>query len=182
MDRTLIKQDNDLLKSICGDLRKFRATFAPVVEAFDQFEIGSITNDIFIDIIAGNHNTVIDNYRKSLSDHLDKTLVKNSTLKRIVLAGTEETIANFIRACSAFVNTDAAPSPYGLDKDRTMFLTAKRLSLIGGELCISDKTKEQLLESYCHLYVETEADHLIYTALLNMQASLEVPCLRWVCP
>lgn len=172
-NRILLSQDDTLLADICSDLSRFESTFTGVIKAFNQLEIGEFTADHFDQVASGKAMVIVDAYRKSLSDHLENTLVKNSTLKRIVLESSEEMIANFLQACKDFINTDTTPDPYGRHKSRSVFLSIESLSFHEGRLIISPDSKEQLTERHCRIYVETEKDHLVYSALLKLQSGLQ---------
>lgn len=173
-ERILLHQDNELKARIMGDLSKYKRTFEPVKDAFEQLQIGKLTNDIFTTIAEGKAATLRPHYIKSVEDDLTKTGVINERLRAFAMDGTGEIFAKFEKAANDFVSTDLKPSPYGLDKDRTNFLALDDISYsINDGLFIDEKKQESILEKYCRLYASTDAEKELYHALTAMAPALQ---------
>lgn len=172
-ERILLFQDNALKGRIIGDLSKFKKTFEPVVAAFEQLQLGNLTNDIYLLIADRKAKDLRAEYKKSVDNELTASGVKNPVLRNIASQGTDDLFAQFVAAANAFVDTDLTPSPYGIDKDRTQFLSVSDLSYGPEGLFISEATEEAILESYCRLYASTELEKQIYHALQDLAPALK---------
>ncbi|UPT69404.1 MAG: hypothetical protein M0D53_09340 [Flavobacterium sp. JAD_PAG50586_2] len=167
MKRILIKENNNLQLDITRDLDQFTPVLSALKTSYEAFEIGPFTHEVFKYAILAGPDKHVQNYLASLNDQLDKLQITNSIIRENSLKNHELVIENFKKALSDVIKF--RPETYATSRPK---LTTKFISVNGnGLFFISKEDNENILETYCRIYIENEEEKRIFDCIENLKNS-----------
>lgn len=167
-ERILIAQDNDLLQEICSDLKQFTPLLNNVKKAYESLEIGEFSQSIFSEMVFVGTNKIAQRFISSIEIDIEKTGVSNSIVKENIKNGLDAVLNEFLNCVK--VLKKFRPETYSRQKS----LTFDNISFSQKGFSISHDNRENILESQCRIYLETEEEHVVYEDLKNFIAAFEV--------
>ncbi|MBF2709953.1 hypothetical protein [Flavobacterium soyangense] len=160
-ERILISQDNSLLDSICSDLRHFKPLLENLKTIYESLEIGPFTPQIYGEIVYSGTGEISKRFRASIEADIKKMGVSKSIIKDNITSGAETLLNQFV----VYVNELKRFRPDTFSREQKLNL--KCISLNEKGFVITSDDKEDILESQCRIYIETDEEHELYNALLK---------------
>jgi len=160
-ERILLSQNESLLKDICSDLQHFKPLLENLKTIYESLEIGAFTSQIYGEIVYSGTAEISKRFKASIESDIKKMGVSKSIIKDNIIAGSETLLNQFI----TYVNElkKFRPDTYSREKR----LNLKYISFNEKGFVITSEDKEDILESECRVYIETDAEHELYEALLK---------------
>ena len=158
-ERILLTQDNSLFNEICRDLEQFKPLLNDLKLGFELLEIGSFTNTILKEIVFSGTKGIENKFNEKIDFDFEKLGIKNTLIKENILKGSE-TILNKFLLC---VDETKKFTPATFSREKRLEL--KFISFGNGGFTMTNEDKENLLESKCRIYIETNDEHALYEAL-----------------
>jgi hypothetical protein len=160
-ERILISQDNSLLNDICSDLRHFKPLLENLKTIYESLEIGPFTSQIYGEIVYSGTGEISKRFRASIEADIKKMGVSKSIIKENITSGAETLLNQFV----VYVNELKRFRPDTFSREHKLNL--KCISFNEKGFVITSDDKEDILESQCRIYIETDAEHELYEALLK---------------
>lgn len=160
-ERILISQDNSLLNEICSDLRHFKPLLENLKTIYESLEIGPFTPQIYGEIVYSGTGEISKRFRASIEADIKKMGVSKSIIKENITSGSETLLNQFV----VYVNELKKFRPETFSRQKNLNL--KCISFDEKGFVITSEDKEDILESQCRIYIETDAEHELYEALLK---------------
>lgn len=157
--RILIAQDNSLLNEICSDLRHFKPLLENLKTIYESLEIGPFSDSIYKEILYSGTGEISKRFRASIESDIKKMGVSKSIIKDNITSGAETLLNQFV----VYVNELKRFRPDTFSREQKLNL--KCISLNEKGFVITSDDKEDILESQCRIYIETDAEHKLYEAL-----------------
>lgn len=167
-ERILISQDNELLKSICSDLNQFTPLLINLKKAYESLEIGEFSQTIYNEIIIIGTGKIAQRFVSSIELDIEKTGVIKSITKENIKKGADTILNEFLECVKGMKKF--RPETYTREK----WLTLNNISFSQKGFHISHDNKENILESQCRIYLNSEQDHNLYEDLTKFIESFEV--------
>lgn len=166
-ERILIAQDNSLLNEICSDLRHFKPLLEGLKTIYESLEIGDFTPQVYGEIVYSGTGEISKRYRASIESDIKKMGVSKSIIKENITSGAETLLNQFVM----YVNELKRFRPDTFSRQK--HLNLKCISFNEKGFVITSDDKEDILESQCRIYIETDAEHELYDALLKFIESFD---------
>jgi hypothetical protein len=160
-ERILISQDNSLLNDICSDLRHFKPLLENLKTIYESLEIGPFTSQIYGEIVYSGTAGISARFKASVESDIEKMGVSKSIIKDNITSGAETLLNQFVIYANELKRF--RPDTFGREKK----LNLKCISFNENGFVITSEDKEDILESLCRIYIETDAEHELYEALLK---------------
>lgn len=160
-ERILISQNNSLLNDICSDLRHFKPLLENLKTIYESLEIGPFTSQIYGEIVYSGTGEISKRFRASIEADIKKMGVSKSIIKENITSGAETLLSQFV----GYVNELKRFRPDTFSREHKLNL--KCISFNEKGFVITSDDKEDILESQCRIYIETDAEHELYEALLK---------------
>ena len=157
-----------MLKTILGDLKHFVPALNELKKAYEGLEIGDFSNEVLTEFKTGAVKSVLLRYDQNLQTQLDKSGVKNSKLRSIVLQGAEEPAVNLRTAYNNLLSINVVANPYL--NYRYKLLELSDISFKDGVFQVLNT--EEITENYCRIYLNDAKDKEIYTTLQKTKDAL----------
>jgi len=169
--RKRISQNDELLKDICNDLRKFKPALERLRAAYAALELTEEFKDsIYKELVTKGSARMTEQYKKELNAQLDKSGITNTNIRAVALAAAEEPQKLLNTALQELKDVVLIPSY--VTNPRHQLLSLKQISYVDHEFVITDQDRESIAEMHCRIYLETEEDHKTYNILINLQKAL----------
>ncbi|MDD2819715.1 MAG: hypothetical protein PHW29_00480 [Flavobacterium sp.] len=166
-DRILISQDNSLLNEICSDLRHFKPLLENLKTIYESLEIGDFTPQIYGEIVYSGTGGISERFKASVESDIKKMGVSKSIIKENITSGAETLLNQFV----VYVNELKRFRPDTFSRQKNLNL--KCISFNEKGFVITTDDKEDILEAQCRIYIETDAEHELYEALLKFIESFD---------
>ncbi len=166
-DRILISQDNSLLNEICSDLRHFKPLLENLKTIYESLEIGDFTPQIYGEIVYSGTGGISERFKASIESDIKKMGVSKSIIKENITSGAETLLNQFV----VYVNELKRFRPDNFSRQKNLNL--KCISFNEKGFVITSDDKEDILEAQCRIYIETDAEHELYGALLKFIESFD---------
>ncbi len=166
-ERILIAQDNSLLNEICSDLKQFKPLLESLKTIYESLEIGDFTPQIYGEIVYSGTGEISKRFRASIETDIKKMGVSKSIIKENITSGAETLLNQFV----VYVNELKKFRPETFSRQKKLNL--KCISFNEKGFVITSDDKEDILESQCRIYIETDAEHELYEALLKFIESFD---------
>lgn len=160
-ERILLAQDNVLLSEICSDLKHFKPLLENLKTIYESLEIGPFTSQSYKEIAYSGTDKISERFRASIESDIEKMGVSKSIIKNNIKSGSETLLNQFL----VYVSELKKFRPDTLSREKRLNL--KYISFNDKGFVITSEDKENILEALCRIYIETDAEHKIYQALLK---------------
>lgn len=157
--RILIKQDNTLLNEICSDLQHFKPLLDNLKTIFESLEIGPFNSKIYKEIVYSGTQGISERFKSGIESDIKSMGISKTIIKDNIKAGSEILLSQFI----TYVNELKKFSPNTFSREKRLNL--KQISFNDKGFVITSEDKENILEAECRIYIEMEAEHVLYEAL-----------------
>lgn len=160
-ERILIKEDRDLLKTICRDFSEYVPLLNKVKESYENLELGDFTQDIYKEIIDFGANKSLQKFNSSMINQFDKANITSTIIRSSMMSDT----LNIRESFKISVQELKSFKPFNISKmigQRYDFLKLHQITYENGRFFISDENEENILEQSCRTYLTTERDHLLF--------------------
>lgn len=167
MKRLLIKQDDQQFNKIEGEFNAYMPLLEKVKELYEQLNIGQFSEAIFNDIKDNVFPNVAERYKAELNNQLDAAGVTFPALRKQQFDGSLQPLHDF---------TSGVKELHGLSRTLYQLRYAKYSDQEGEFLPFSPEGKEEILDTHCRSYTETEEEYKLYTAaydFLNAYKKME---------
>ena len=166
-DRILLSQNDSLLNDICSDFKHFKPLLENLKTIYESLEIGAFTSQIYGEIVYSGTAEISKRFKASIESDIKKMGITKSIIKDNVKEGSETLLNQFI----TYVNElkKFRPNTYSREKQ----LSLKHISFNEKDFVITPEDKENILESQCRIYLETDDEHTIYEDLTKFIAAFE---------
>jgi len=157
MERKLIEENLKYFDLIKGDLPQFRPVIQAVWDAYETLGLGDFDNDVWAELRDQGPESIISHYRSELTRDMAATGIRNSAMKSALLADTEKPIEQLRQALSkakAF-----RPTIY---REFNELLELGQISILDGEITISDQDAETIKEKHCRIYLDSDEAYRLY--------------------
>ena len=154
-ERKLFREDTALLANIVSDLAEFKPALAELKEAFEALTIGDFTNEVFKEIMKKGPAGVVDTFEKNLESQLDQMNVTIETLRVSFKTDQRCLTDRFVLAYNKIKSFKLNVRSYS---SRRHYLSLQDVSFVDNVFVVSDADRENILEKYCRVYIETEAE------------------------
>lgn len=161
--RTLIDQNNNLFNDICSDLNQFKPLLNNLKTIYESLEIGEFTNLVFKQIILSGTQEISNKFRDNIADNVEKLGVTNTLIKNNIISGSETLLEQFITYVDELKKFK--PDVYA---GRVHRLHLKSISHNSKGFVLTAEDKEQILETQCRIYLESEAEHKLHEKLTTL--------------
>lgn len=163
MERQLIKQDDNLLSQIIGDLKQFKPLLENTKATYEKLELGQFDNDILKEIAAGNINAIDKKFFEKCENDFSKLNISNSIIKENLMTGSNEVFNNFFTA--SYDLRKFRPQTY----NRSIGLLLSQISFKNDTFICSEEDKEDILENSCRIYLENDKEADLFKNLNDLK-------------
>ena len=161
MKRVLIYESRNLLGDIITDLSQFKPLLENVKTTYEKLELGNFTNETLKEITESNINAIDRKYFEKCESDFSKLNISNTIIKENLMRGSNELFNMFLIASNNL--RKFRPTTYS----RKKVLRPHQISFENDMFFVSNENKEQILESDCRIYLETEKEFELYNNLKN---------------
>jgi hypothetical protein len=158
-ERILLSQNNSLLNEICSDLRHFKPLLENLKTIYQSLEIGPFTSEIYKEIVYSGTGGISERFNMSIESDIKKMGVSKSIIKDNIVLGAETLLNQFV----VYVNELKRFRPDTFSREKKLNL--KYISFNEKGFVITAEDKENILETECRIYIETDAEHKLYEAI-----------------
>jgi hypothetical protein len=158
-ERILLAQDNSLLNEICSDVKQFKPLLENLKTIYESLEIGDFTPQIYNEIVYSGTKGISERFESSIESDIEKMGITKSIIKDNIKEGSETLLNQFITYVSELKRF--RPQTFSREKR----LNLKYISFNDKGFVITSDDKENILESECRIYIQTDAEHEIYESL-----------------
>lgn len=161
----LLETDTDKFDRLMHKGNLLRLQIKEVKEAYDLLKLGAFDNKVFQSLLTGGVNPIENRLIADVEAQYDKLNFRSATIHNEMLSGAYDLIDNLRKAVERLTLKANKES-------ETEFLFPVQLITIdeNGKAQISEDSQEQIKETYCRLYLKTEADKNLY---LKLQAAAD---------
>ena len=149
--RILINENRNLFNKISNDLKEFQPLLNELKACYEALEISSFSNDVFKKLVLVGTAEFEEKYIKKLNNELDKANISSSLIRKKAIEGYKEVIVKLDKA----LNEVKSFRPVIYANESRPRLTLNFITFDNGFL-ISKYDKEDILETYCRIYLDNE--------------------------
>lgn len=160
-ERILISQNNSLLNDICSDLRHFKPLLENLKTIYESLEIGPFSSQIYKEIVYSGTAGISERFNSSIESDIKSMGISKSIIKDNIKSGSEILLNQFV----VYVNELKRYRPDTYSREKRLNL--KYISFNDKGFVITEENKQNILEAECRIYIETDAEHELYEALLK---------------
>lgn len=164
--RILINENRNLFNKISSDLKEFQPLLNELKVCYEALEISSFTNDVFKKLVLVGTNEFKEKYIEKLNSELDKAQITSSLIRKNAIESYKEVI---IKLDKALQETKSFRPVIYANESRPR-LTLNFITFENGFL-ISKYDKEDILETYCRIYLDNEDEIKNLNSIKKLQES-----------
>lgn len=163
MKRILIHEDKALFENFKKDLQAFKPVMVKLQKTYESLEIGTFTNEVLKTLKNKGTNPIEVDFYEYIGSQLGASGITSTTIRQNMIKGSEPLFLEFKNSFQEAKNF--TPRQYGLN-----LRPALDFNLISFEdktriFTISKVSQEQILETFCRIYLEDEKEKSLHNAL-----------------
>jgi hypothetical protein len=167
-ERILLDQNDSLLNDICSDLKHFKPLLNNLKTIYESLELGAFTHQIYEEIVHSGAEGICKIFKASIESDIEKMGVSKSIIKDNIISGSDDLLNQF----TTYVTELKRFRPDTFSRQKKLSL--KHISFNEKGFVITPDDKENILESQCRIYLETDEEHTIYEDLTKFITAFEV--------
>lgn len=173
--KKLLQQNNTSYQLTIQELTHFKPYLEDLRRTYENLQVGEFSSEIFKKVVSSGTLEIEEKFNQDILTQIKSMGITNKIIQDNLTKGNKELLEEFKNALRDLLSfkpdIHLTHRTFG---DNHPNLTLKYISFSEGKFFISEEDKENLLEKYFRVYIETEQEHRLYNQLNNLLESYEI--------
>lgn len=165
MKRILIHSNDKLFAEIQSDINRFIPRLEKMKTTYEALEMGPFTSDVMTKLKNNGNNSIEAEFYENIKSQLDAAGITLKLIRQNMINASQTTLTEFKNALQEVQTFE--PPQYGINQRPVLHFRQISYNEKNKVFEIDAKTKENILETYCRIYLDNETEKNIYDSLEN---------------
>lgn len=165
-NRILIHEDKGLFETIKKDLHSFYPLLVNIQKAYEGLEMGSFNSEVMEVLKTKGANPIEVDFYENIASQLDSSGITSKTIRQNLINGNTPLLIEFKTAFQDAKKFNIH-QPTVLSQRPTLTFELISFNDKDNTFQINEKAQNEILETYCRNYIESESEKTVYDSLQN---------------